>query len=63
MRLLFELIAIWGLIAMAFVFGRIWEIRRELRKRSQRLDNKADFMIPTAQIPNVVNPRTANAIF
>jgi len=33
MRLLFELIAIWGSVAMAFVFGRIWEIRLELRQR------------------------------
>ena len=63
MPLVFELIIMLALLVLGFVCGRVWEIRRELRQRSQRLDDNAGSMIPTAQIPIVVDTRTGDAIF
>jgi hypothetical protein len=52
MRLVFELIAIWGLIAMAFVFGRMYEIRQhKIRRTSQGRNDRPGFKIPTAHLP------------
>jgi hypothetical protein len=54
MWLLFELTAIWALIAMAFVFGRIYEIRQhEIRRTSQDQNDRPGFKIPTAYLPNL----------
>jgi hypothetical protein len=50
----FEVIAVLASLAVGFVFGRIWEIRQEIRRdvrrKSQRLDD-AGFRIPTAHLP------------
>jgi len=50
--LVFELTAILALLAVGFVFGRMWEMRQEIRRRSRELDN-AGFRIPTANLPTI----------
>ena len=50
MPLVFQLITMLALLALGFVFGRIWEIRQqEIRQTSQPLDDKPGFEIPTAR--------------
>ena len=45
-----ELITLLALLALGFVFGRMWHIRQEeIRQRSRELD--AGFKIPTARLP------------
>jgi hypothetical protein len=50
--LVFEVTAILALLAAGFVFGRMWEMRQEIRRRSRELDN-AGFRIPTANLPTI----------
>lgn len=39
MAMIFELITMLAVLALGFVLGRIWEIRREIR-RSQRVTHR-----------------------
>ena len=56
MPLVFQLITMLALLALGFVFGRIWEIRQqEIRQTSQPLDDKPGFEIPTAHLPIPLN--------
>jgi hypothetical protein len=38
MLVVFELIAMWALLALFFVLGRVWEIRQQDIRRSRELD-------------------------
>jgi hypothetical protein len=50
MRFAFEVITIVGMLAIAFVLGRIWEIRQQMIKK--RECEEADFRRrPTAHLP------------
>jgi hypothetical protein len=53
MPLVFELITMLALLALGFVFRRIWEIRQE--EIRQRSDGEAGFRIPTAHLPIPLN--------
>jgi hypothetical protein len=48
MILMFELIAMLAIVGIAFVLGRMWEIRRQEIRRDHEGDG---FRIPTAHIP------------
>jgi hypothetical protein len=50
MPFVFELITMLALLAVGFVFGRIWEIRREMIRKREK--EQADFRrIPTPHVP------------
>jgi hypothetical protein len=42
MAMIFQLITMLALLALGFVLGRIWEIRRELRRDQQTANGGAD---------------------
>jgi hypothetical protein len=49
MRFAFELITIVAMLAIAFVLGRIWEIRQQMIKKREH--EEANFrQIPTARL-------------
>jgi hypothetical protein len=54
MPLVFELITMLALLALGFVFGRIWEIRQEIRRRTASAD-EAGYIIRTARLPTPLN--------
>ena len=48
MILMFELIAMLAIVGLAFVLGRMWEVRKQEIRRDHEGDG---FRIPTAHIP------------
>jgi hypothetical protein len=54
MRFVFEVIAILAMLALAFVLGRIWEIRQQMIKKREH--EEANFRrIPTAHLKAAQN--------
>jgi hypothetical protein len=52
MPFVFELITMLALLALGFVLGRIWEVRRQMIKKREQ--EEADFRrIPTAHVPQL----------
>jgi hypothetical protein len=48
MILMLELIAMLAIVGIAFVLGRMWEVRQQQNRRDHEGDG---FRIPTAHIP------------
>ena len=61
MAIVFELVTMLAVLALGFVFGRIWEIRRELQRKQshrRRVPSESTGSMAACQVKPGYPPRT-----